>query len=58
VVAAYDNEAEFDAALATYKRRILTEVDTGARDNGFARRVVNSPHPEAASASIGPYRWC
>ena len=33
VVAAYDNEAEFDAALATYSQRIRAEIDSGARDN-------------------------
>ena len=51
------NEAEFDAALATDGRRILIDVDTGARDDGFARLVVNSPHSEAVVASIGPERW-
>lgn len=33
VVAAYDNEAEFEAALATHRQRIHAEVDAGARDD-------------------------
>jgi hypothetical protein len=33
VIAAYDNKAEFDEALATYRQRIRAEIDSGARDN-------------------------
>jgi len=33
VVAAYDNEAEFDAALSTYSQRIQAEIVAGARDD-------------------------
>ena len=43
VVAAYDNEAEFDAALATYSQRIRAEIDRGARDD--AERVSGGTWP-------------
>ena len=33
LVAAFDNEAESDAALATYRRGIRAEIDAGARDD-------------------------
>ncbi|HEY3339805.1 MAG TPA: hypothetical protein VGK18_14985 [Propionicimonas sp.] len=33
IVAAYDNEAEFNTALAAYSRSIRAEVDAGTRDD-------------------------
>ena len=33
IVAAYDNEAEFDADLEAFSRRIRDEIDSGTRDD-------------------------
>jgi hypothetical protein len=51
VVAAYDNEAEFAAALETYSWRIRSEIESGARDHAeHASGVVWPPGHHATQA--------
>lgn len=51
VVAAYDDEAEYEAALATYRRRIQKEIDSGTRSAAeHVSGVLLRPGHRAAQA--------